>query len=96
MASDGKLRMWTVYDRPKDFPDAIVARLHEVDAGGSVPTSVTIRASVYEDEVHLFDEWRDRLLDRIRLAIQNHDRYPMHVRIARSPEDDIKIVETWL
>lgn len=29
----GALVMWTVYDRPKDYPDDVVARMYEVGAG---------------------------------------------------------------
>ena len=37
-----KLRMWTVYDHPLDYPNDFVARLFEVDASGSHPTSSII------------------------------------------------------
>ena len=36
------LRIWTVYERPKDYPDSYVARLFEVDADGSRPTESII------------------------------------------------------
>jgi hypothetical protein len=32
------LRMWTVYERPSDYPENYVARLFEVDAVGSHAT----------------------------------------------------------
>jgi hypothetical protein len=32
-ASYGKLTLWTIYDKPKDHPDEIVARRHEVPGG---------------------------------------------------------------
>lgn len=34
----GALNIWTVFDRPKDFPESYVARRFEVTAAGSVPT----------------------------------------------------------
>jgi hypothetical protein len=32
------LQMWTVYEKPKDYPDAFVARLHLVGKKASGPT----------------------------------------------------------
>lgn len=32
-AQEGKLTLWTIYDHPKDHPDDIVARRHEVPGG---------------------------------------------------------------
>jgi hypothetical protein len=32
-ARHGKLTMWTIYDRPKDYPHGFIARLHEVPGG---------------------------------------------------------------
>lgn len=31
------LSMWTVYDRPTDYPHGIIARRYEVTAEGAVP-----------------------------------------------------------
>jgi hypothetical protein len=36
------LPMWTVYEHPKDYPDAYVARLFEVDADGPRATGSVI------------------------------------------------------
>ncbi|HET9538090.1 MAG TPA: hypothetical protein VFP43_22545 [Mesorhizobium sp.] len=36
------LRMWTVYDHPKDYPDCYVARMFEVDAEGPRATGSII------------------------------------------------------
>jgi hypothetical protein len=36
-AQRGALTVWTIYDRPKDYPHATVARKHEVASGVSVP-----------------------------------------------------------
>lgn len=30
--------MWTVYERPTDYPDGHIARMHIVDGTGSQPT----------------------------------------------------------
>lgn len=37
------LTMWTVYDHPRDQPDAIVARRFEVTSSGATPTSELLR-----------------------------------------------------
>ena len=38
-AQQGVLCMWTVYDKPTDFPDTFVARRHDVGKGGKpLPT----------------------------------------------------------
>jgi len=33
-----ELHMWTVYERPTDYPDGFVARLHLIGAGETRPT----------------------------------------------------------
>jgi hypothetical protein len=38
----GALAIWTIYDRPKDFPDGFIARRFEVSGGVSGPTKDTI------------------------------------------------------
>jgi hypothetical protein len=38
------LRMWTVYERPSDYPENYVARLFEVDAAGPHATENTVIA----------------------------------------------------
>jgi hypothetical protein len=43
-----KLRIWTVYDHPRDYPDTYVACLHVVEAGGSRPTDEIIRSTDLE------------------------------------------------
>lgn len=35
----GRLSIWTVYSRPKDFPHSHVARRFEVGAGEPIPTT---------------------------------------------------------
>lgn len=34
----GTLHIWTIYDHPRDVPDAFVARRHDITAGRSTPT----------------------------------------------------------
>jgi len=34
MTEEGVLSLWVVYDHPIDYPDAYVARLHEVSGQG--------------------------------------------------------------
>lgn len=36
--SDAILSIWTIYDRPRDFPNTFVARRHEAMAGATRPT----------------------------------------------------------
>jgi hypothetical protein len=73
-----KLRMWTIYDHPSDYPDKYVARLFDVDDDGPKPTSSIIVAPD---------------LQMLRDILE----FEMHLTcLARSPEDDQKIVETWL
>jgi hypothetical protein len=35
---DMRLQLWTIYDRPSDYPSNFVARLSLVGAGGAQPT----------------------------------------------------------
>jgi hypothetical protein len=39
----GVVSMWTIYRRPRDYPEGYIARAHEAGKGGSVPTDMTIR-----------------------------------------------------
>lgn len=43
------LQLWTVYDRPSDFPAAFVARRHDVYRDGSRPTRYFLMALDLED-----------------------------------------------
>lgn len=72
----GHLPMWTIYEKPKDFPDSYVARMFEV-AKEPVATHHTIRSDQ---------------LEPLRAAFAQAGL----VCMARSPEDDPKIVEVWL
>ena len=75
------LSLWTVYERPRDYPDEFVARRFTVGPhlGGTCagPTDDVLRAA------HLA-ALRAQLLARGLVCI------------ARHPEDDPCIVETWL
>lgn len=48
MPNNGKLQMWTIFDRPADYPNSIVARLSEIDAGRVVITDQVMFASNLE------------------------------------------------
>jgi hypothetical protein len=72
-ASRGKLTLWTIYDHPKDFPDDIVARRHEVPGG---PT----------------ERWMGGDLELLRDVFRGAGL----VRVDRAPNDDVKIVESWI
>ena len=37
-ARRGALGMWTIYDKPTDYPDGYIARMHESGAGRCEPT----------------------------------------------------------
>jgi hypothetical protein len=50
MNDETVLKMWVVYDHPKDFPDCFVARLWLITAGVTKPT-IAIRAAGTLSEV---------------------------------------------
>jgi hypothetical protein len=75
--SDDALSMWTVYDRPRDYPEQIVARRFEVSARGPRATDEIVVA----DSLDAIREW---MVERGLTCL------------TRSPDDDSKIVETWL
>jgi hypothetical protein len=41
-AQRGELAMWTIYNRPRDFPDAFVARLFAVGNGKVTATELLV------------------------------------------------------
>jgi hypothetical protein len=49
----GALAIWTIYNRPKDYPDGFIARLHEVAKGKHGPTDKTIKGAL-DDIRHAF------------------------------------------
>lgn len=65
--------LWTVYDKPKDFPGLYVAR--KFTLAGPTPSVMSS-----ED------------LDALRDALARMGLTPM----ARSPEDDPVIIESWI
>lgn len=70
--------MWTVYDRPRDYPDKFVARRFDIGKGTVQPSDSIIVAPDLE-------------------TLRNMLEFEMHLTcLARSPEDEPQIVETWL
>lgn len=43
-----RLSVWTIYDRPRDFPDTYVARRHVVEKGGPRVTDETMISTSLE------------------------------------------------
>jgi len=70
------VNQWTIYDRPKDYPDQFVARCWRISPGKLQPTG---------------DMFTGDTLDEVRALLP----YGL-VRVTRYPDDDPKIVETWL
>ena len=77
----GVLTMWTIYRRPKDFPDSYVARMSEIDKGKTVLTPSIIEVNPTDDGLQALR----RLFFECSLT-----------RLSRSPADDPVIVEVWL
>ena len=44
----GALAIWTIYDRPRDYPDGFIARLHEVADGETKATDTTLTGELEE------------------------------------------------
>lgn len=42
------LRLWVLYDHPRDVPDSFIARLHLVTAGGLKPTASYVKSAQLE------------------------------------------------
>lgn len=77
VASNGT-EMWTLYDKPKDFPKSLVARQWFIETNGPVAG----RCIVAQPE-------------RIGLLRDVFARMGF-VRMERSEDDDLKILETWI
>ena len=79
-----ELSMWCVYEKPRDFPRCFVARRFVI-----TQTAPTRAAALPTSDVVV-----SRNLDDLReqLAL----RWPGLVRLARDPNDDPVIVETWI
>lgn len=50
-AQRGALAIWTIYDKPKDFPEGFIARRFEVGGGNTVATADTINGKL--DDIRL-------------------------------------------
>ncbi len=74
-------RMWTIYRNPSDYPGQYVVREWAVNEQGQRMASSS-PLSIHER------------LEIVRLAIQYHA--PGAVCLARQPEDDPVILETWI
>lgn len=75
------LEMWTVYDHPADHPNEFVARMWIVPAAGHNHEPVATGQTMSSSDL----EWIRKFMRHRGLAC-----------IARSPDDDPVIVETWL
>ena len=80
-AQAGKLSMWTIYNRPTDYPEGYIARRHETGKDGTTATSMTMKSGN--------TDWHLNLLRTI------FDSAGL-VSIARHPDDDANIVEVWM
>lgn len=74
------MMLWTVYDHPLDYPDVFVARLWSMRTGQPVEGAPVLTAAT---------------LDQLRGDIQHATDYVLCC-MARAPEDDPRIVESWL
>jgi hypothetical protein len=71
------IRIWAVYNRPKDFPDHFVAREHLVFRGFHAPTDNFIQSKDLN-------------------VIREHMIAMGKFCLARHPNDDPNILESWL
>ena len=77
MQSTDILDLWTIYDHPRDYPHAFVARLSQLKMGGvTMMTATVLQAGS---------------LDAIRRLVQARHPYVLTF-IPRSPQDDPVIV----
>jgi hypothetical protein len=67
MPHDDKLRMWTVYDHPRDFPHCYVARMFTVGPGGV--TVATEELMIAPD----IEQLRKQLTMRGLVCLSRHD-----------------------
>jgi hypothetical protein len=47
-AKRGRASIWTVYDRPRDYPTGFVAKMFEISSAGPCPTQYAIRSEELE------------------------------------------------
>lgn len=61
-----RLSMWTIYDRPADYPDSFVARRWEAVDGEAVSTNVIMRSDSLE--------WlREQMMDMGLVCLSRND-----------------------
>lgn len=77
----GKLSMWTIYNRPSDYPEGYIARRHETDKNGSTATNMMMKSGP--------TDWH---LNLLRSIFNYAGLFP----IQRHPDDDANIVEVWM
>ena len=53
MGLNPPLSVWVVYDHPRDMPERVVARRHEVHAGRSLPTPDVVAGDTLNDVRHM-------------------------------------------
>lgn len=46
--TDDRLSSWTIFDRPKDYPDGYIARRFQISSGRVIPTLDTMTGSLDE------------------------------------------------
>lgn len=89
------LQMWVVYRNAADFPDKVMARLHHIEAGRTLPTDQTIVPQLKAGRRTLSaDECRVLELIEVRDAIRR--AMPGAFRLDRDADDEPQIVEVWL
>ncbi|MGX9432311.1 MULTISPECIES: hypothetical protein [Bradyrhizobium] len=79
----GRLPVWTIYDRPADFPDCYVARMFEVVGGSEAPQPSTVMLRTAGP-----NEGLEMLRDAFELAGLRC--------LPRSAGDQPQLVESWV
>jgi len=74
------LDLWTLYDRPRDFPRHIVARRHRVERGRRDPVPAPVAC--------LYDSVEEARWDMEQLGLGGP--------LPRDADDEPQIIETWL
>jgi len=80
------LRIYAVYDNPRDMPGCIVVRAHNVTAGFTAPDPGALAFRFSSDAQHA------QALE----AARRHCQALGLTRLSRHADDDPVIVETWL
>jgi len=78
----GVMSVWTIYRAPLDWPHGYIVRKFEVNRGISKPTNFLLQGESLDDNVLVLLR---HILKRAGLVCR-----------PRSPQDDVKIVESWL